>query len=297
MKICTKCGVEKDESEFYKNFNMCKKCDNERKKIRKSENKLIGLKLNGFKCRLCNKEYKTENDIIFQFHHIDPKSKESEFNDIHSTKKYLKEIGKCILVCANCHTEIHSGFYPEYLTNKSVIDASDKVCESTKLRRKRKLQAIEYMGGKCSKCGYNKCPSALCFHHKNQLDKEIDIGTYSGIIPWNILKVELDKCDMLCKNCHFELHAHENTSKNINNERKCFICGGINKTKRYFCDNCKPSIKSKNYKHIIDKPNKEQLEKELSEMSQSEVAKKHNVCWNAVKKWKIKYGIQKSSEN
>ena len=45
--------------------------------------------------------------------------------------------------------------------------------QKTILRRSMKLQAIKMLGGKCSKCGYNKCVDALEFHHKNPKEKRI----------------------------------------------------------------------------------------------------------------------------
>ena len=77
-------------------------------------------------------------------------------------------------------------------------------CTSKQRRRKIKLKAIEYKGGKCQKCGYNKCAGAMDFHHKNPIEKDFTISSNSG--KWENIKKELDKCDLLCKNCHSELH-------------------------------------------------------------------------------------------
>ncbi len=67
------------------------------------------VKLLGGQCCKCgyNKCIKA-----LQFHHIDPKKKDFEISSNSSTvswNKFEKEISKCILVCANCHTEIHAG--------------------------------------------------------------------------------------------------------------------------------------------------------------------------------------------
>ena len=61
----------------------------------------------------------------------------------------------------------------------------------------------------CSVCGYNKCPRALQFHHHND-DKEGDIGRWvgNGRSYENIL-VEMEKCVILCSNCHAEHHFAE----------------------------------------------------------------------------------------
>ena len=74
----------------------------------------------------------------------------------------------------------------------------------TNYHRRMKLKAIEYKGGSCQKCGYNKSPAALVFHHRDTTEKDFNIG--SRVIKWESLKPELDKCDLLCQNCHHELH-------------------------------------------------------------------------------------------
>lgn len=81
-----------------------------------------------------------------------------------------------------------------------------KISES---RRETKLKCIEYKGGKCEACGYNKCPATLVFHHINP--KEKDFGISSGGISRNFesCRLELDKCILFCQNCHVELHQKE----------------------------------------------------------------------------------------
>lgn len=49
---------------------------------------------------------------MYDFHHLNPKEKDFGLGDKTSTVKWDKvqtEIDKCILVCANCHRQIHSG--------------------------------------------------------------------------------------------------------------------------------------------------------------------------------------------
>lgn len=72
-------------------------------------------------------------------------------------------------------------------------------------RTERKKRAVEYLGGKCEICGYNRCMSALDFHHKSPDKKEFAISTMY-YISWNRIEQELDKCMLVCKNCHAEIH-------------------------------------------------------------------------------------------
>ena len=64
-----------------------------------------------------------------------------------------------------------------------------------------------HIGGKCSICGYNKYYGALEFHH---LDPNIKENGKQAItnIKKEFLYEELDKCVLLCSNCHREVHAN-----------------------------------------------------------------------------------------
>ena len=71
-------------------------------------------------------------------------------------------------------------------------------------RKRTKVKLVEYKGGKCCKCGYNKSIKALEFHHINPNEKDFTISGKS----WSFekLKREVDKCVLLCANCHIETH-------------------------------------------------------------------------------------------
>ena len=68
-----------------------------------------------------------------------------------------------------------------------------------------KKRAVEYKGGCCLLCGYDKNYGSLDFHHINSFQKRFNISSYTN---WDEdLIEELDKCALLCKNCHSEVHA------------------------------------------------------------------------------------------
>lgn len=81
-------------------------------------------------------------------------------------------------------------------------DRSDAVV-SWRKRTKEKL--VEYKGGKCKCCGYDKCVEAMEFHHIDP--KEKDFGISGKSWSFEKLKLEVDKCIMVCSNCHKEIHA------------------------------------------------------------------------------------------
>lgn len=76
-----------------------------------------------------------------------------------------------------------------------------------RFRRNLKRKAIEYKGGECSFCGYDKSQTALCFHHPDPKEKDFSLGNNGLTRKWDDIKPELDKCILLCLNCHAEVHA------------------------------------------------------------------------------------------
>lgn len=83
-----------------------------------------------------------------------------------------------------------------------------KICQNQRVigrQRERKQRCVEYKGGKCELCGYNKCIAALVFHHKEAKDKEFGIAEMKRAFN-DATKQELDKCALLCSNCHAETH-------------------------------------------------------------------------------------------
>lgn len=101
-------------------------------------------------------------------------------------------------VCTSCNKE-----YSDRYRNKC------GTCRVKTARRNTKEKAVEFMGGKCNACGYNKSLRALEFHHLNPKEKDFQISRASNP-AWEKVKEELKKCVMLCSNCHTEEHERIN---------------------------------------------------------------------------------------
>jgi DNA-binding CsgD family transcriptional regulator len=86
--------------------------------------------------------------------------------------------------------------------NKSQIKGYKRI---KSFRKNNKIKCIEKLGGRCSKCGYNKCIEALEFHHT---DPDIKIFSISSNLnkAWSKIEKELEKCILVCANCHREIH-------------------------------------------------------------------------------------------
>lgn len=72
--------------------------------------------------------------------------------------------------------------------------------------KEKQDRAYERYGHSCKNCGYSKCRTALEFHHIDPKEKEI---TPSKVFSrkWESIIKELDKCILLCANCHREVHS------------------------------------------------------------------------------------------
>jgi hypothetical protein len=111
MKTCSKCNTEKNKSEFYtkgtKLQTYCKTCFNAyciERWIQRKKDAIIYL---GSKCNHCNNEY---HYAAMQFHHTNPSQKDFDWGKLRlrSQSSINEELDKCILLCANCHSILHS---------------------------------------------------------------------------------------------------------------------------------------------------------------------------------------------
>ena len=120
-KVCSKCKVEKDESEFYASpltvdglEYCCKECKKEYNKARKEYRRKFNednrefvesLKTDCIKCG-------EDRPWVIQFHHVDHNTKEFDVTQVgtRSRAAIWKEASKCICLCSNCHDEFHHFF-------------------------------------------------------------------------------------------------------------------------------------------------------------------------------------------
>lgn len=79
--------------------------------------------------------------------------------------------------------------------------------QTLKRQRELKIKCIEYKGGKCLVCGVEGHPAIFDFHHRNPNDKDFNIAKVRSLKFSEKHTTELDKCDLLCSNCHRVEHA------------------------------------------------------------------------------------------
>ena len=91
---------------------------------------------------------------------------------------------------------------------RTYADRAEYLKQAVAKRRKTlRKQLVEYKGGSCEFCGYDKCIDALDFHHKDPKTKEFGLSARGVTRAWEKVKKEADKCVLACANCHREIHA------------------------------------------------------------------------------------------
>ena len=79
--------------------------------------------------------------------------------------------------------------------------------ESRERGRRFKQKCVDYKGGCCQECGYDKYIGALQFHHLDPSQKDFSLSKVKSHSFNDKIKEELDKCVLVCANCHFEIHG------------------------------------------------------------------------------------------
>lgn len=274
----------------------CLKCNNVFKNLEKINGQIKNLSKRKY-CLICS-PFNAKNRKKL---HLDNSKNETSSNG--TTKfcavcKILKPIdkfytskGKTHLYCASCHNKI-SGHRLKIF----------------------KLQCLEYKGSKCEKCGYQKYPGALEFHHKTEFDKEFEIARVKHCEFNKKITDELDKCSLLCSNCHREHHEVPSephilefiaSAKTRSRKRKtekaankhCSSCNKEIFKSRKLCADC--VVYNNRNKSTTKLPFfcKEELIKILQQKSIADLAKEYNVGKRTVYKRLYKLGIKLTSHS
>lgn len=161
-KICSKCKEEKNIDEFYfkkseKRFNSwCKKCvyqsQNDRRKVLKKR----AIDLLGGKCQICGYN---RNLASIDFHHKDPSQKEYVWEKLRrkTWEDIVTELKKCMVVCKNCHSEIHNPEYNLFEVNNTLLNDLKVIMPTGKCPIcKRDVYGTKYCSIKCSSLSRRK---------------------------------------------------------------------------------------------------------------------------------------------
>jgi ribosomal protein L35 len=206
------------------------------------------------------------------------------------------------------------GITSHYLTSENKERC--RACRNLAVVKRRKilkLKAIEYKGGVCSRCSYSSCVEAMEFHHLNPSEKDFGIGKIGTKKSWSSLVKELDKCILVCANCHRELHAeimsgpkyelkHEPRLNQVERaklprtiKKQCNFCNieysdtPSEMEDRMFCSSVCHNLSRRK----VARPTSEELNKLLWETSTRQIAKRYGVSDKTIEKWAKFYNLSK----
>ena len=173
--------------------------EKDRRYILRMSKKIKAIDFLGGKCSYCG----DTNIFHLVFHHKNNYEKEIIISQALAMKWSVieNEIKKCVLLCCNCHQELHS---KDSLVKKELLSLKGE--------------------NKCSVCNYaGKNNSSLSFHHEKE--KDFWISTKCNYnrnefgVPIEKLLGEMKKCIVVCENCHRDIHSDisrfEQYKKNI----------------------------------------------------------------------------------
>ena len=177
-------------------------------------------------------------------------------------------------------------------------------------RTRLKERIVYVMGDKCQCCGYNRLNSALELHHLDPKEKDFTLGTNTNI-SWMSARQEIQKCILVCANCHREIHANFIDSTNLTSsfyeERAIEIDRLIDdiKHKRVnYCKNCGVEIDRDaslcvkcfaKQRRVVERPSREELKDLIRTKPFTQIAKIYGVSDNSIRKWCKSEGLPSKS--
>lgn len=165
--------------------------------------------------------------------------------------------------------------------------------------KRKKQRLVNSLGGKCCICGYNKCLSALEFHHTNPTEKDFTISANAHMAFEKTLE-EVKKCILVCANCHREIHAGliENLPETSYDEELAKIeiekLKQIKEKKIFYCKDCGKEISygaircaecAVKAQRRTERPSREELKVLIRTKPFTQIAKDYDVTDNAIRKW------------
>ncbi len=165
-------------------------------------------------CLNCKKEFSIYYTVNGEKKHSDKRKFCYECSPIgsHNTKPSLDGSVKRKTKLVTPITEKECKICRKTLSITSYYNgmAACKECHNDRVlqnQRELKKECVDYLGGKCCICGYNRCQGSLEFHHKDPEQKDFGLSQKRRH-SFDELKKELDKCILVCANCHREIHAN-----------------------------------------------------------------------------------------
>lgn len=184
-QICRVCKIEKDLSEFSKSCNYSSGIDH--------------------RCKSCKAAYHAARVVKFHLNYTLPKTKVCHVCKIEKAGRDFAKDG------SNPDSRAHKCRECTKQYQDSRIDIIQKEAKDRRTNPKgSRFKAFEYLTKNgCAHCGESN-PVVLEFHHLDPSTKIAGVATLvSNSKSWDIVKLEIDKCIVLCANCHRIVTAKE----------------------------------------------------------------------------------------
>lgn len=246
--VCSMCNVLLSEENCYgfrpdnkkhEKYSTCKSCNSKYVMDRWIKLKQKAINNFGGKCADCGKSYTYE---LYDFHHLDPSQKKYSWTVLKKLdeKTREKELSKCVLLCANCHRIRHLNIRNEkkktnialsgevvcfscggkfdithFYTRGNKKHTECKTCFNArclKIKKDNKIMAAQTFGNICYDCKEHYPLEIFDFHHLDPKTKDFNWSYLKARRQSDIIK-ELEKCVMLCTNCHRLRHKEMHVQK------------------------------------------------------------------------------------
>lgn len=197
--------------------------------------------------------------------------------------------------CGSCKSKKEEKEFHFKSKEKSILQSMCKRCMHDKQMyrwRMQKVKAIKYLGSKCRNCEKEDYPIEVYqFHHRDRSSK-LESWNTLRLKSWSKIVKELDKCDLLCANCHIIAHSKDpeeygqkyksQRDKKIYKCKKCNTILACNKAN--LCRDCNAEERE-----VIKWPPISNLLEMIKNSNYSEVGRKLGVSDNAIRKRIKKY--------
>lgn len=167
-------------------------------------------------------------------------------------------------------------------------------------RTRLKERSVYVLGDVCQCCGYDKCITALEFHHLDPSQKDFNFSENTNR-SWAFNREELKKCILVCANCHREIHAglidNNTLHSSFNEERAKEIDALVRKLSSqelHYCKNCGAEVDRRSeycpkcameLRRVVERPSRDELKNLIRTIPFTTIAQNYGVTDNAIRKW------------
>ena len=164
-------------------------------------------------CTLC-KQDKPKDEFPLKYDNPQsPGRRRGQCKTCRNTKKRVPVA--TVRVCTKCGDErplegFENCYGPQYtrVTKRRICKACTNRIKNEQKKANRRAWK-QWAGGSCLICGYDRCLDALDFHHRDPTEKSFVLSNKIGKITLGdpLTESEIAKCDLICANCHREIHS------------------------------------------------------------------------------------------